>query len=247
MTLAAAMGAACSTPKVEGRGGAGGGGSPGAAGAGAGGQGAGRGGAGGGVGTGGAPSLSIDAAGGGRGPAPADGGSDGAASCATESHEAVMVPLDLLLLVDTSGSMGEGAGAETKWTMTRTALTSFWKDGRSAGMGLGLQFFPYQGADRTCTADGECGPGFVNPGTCGDKGACAAAGGGKPIAELRACDPDGLTGDCPTGTTCAAVGRCSIGGGGCAPAGTPCPAGGGMCIARQSVSRSPSCPRASRC
>jgi hypothetical protein len=234
LALAAAA-FACSTPQIEGRTTGGAGGDPGAGGGGPpGGRGTGETSAGGAGGAGGGPVLSIDATPVGQ-PAPDAGPAGPPMTCGSESHMAVMAPLDLLLLVDTSGSMGEGAGTETKWTMTRAALTAFWRDTRSAGLGLGLQFFPFQGADRTCAADGECGPGVVTPGTCGDKGACA--GGGKPIAELRACDPDGLVDDCPTGTTCAVVGRCSGSGGGCAPTGMPCPGGGGMCMPRQSICR----------
>ena len=76
-------------------------------------------------------------------------------ACASETHEAQQVPLDLVLLVDTSGSMYELAGAQTKWLLAQNALRMFLRDPRSAGLGIGLQFFPLGGDDRTCTGAGD--------------------------------------------------------------------------------------------
>ena len=50
--------------------------------------------------------------------------------------------LDVLLLMDNSGSMTGKAGTRTKWQVAQESLVAFVSDGRSAGLGLGLQFFP---------------------------------------------------------------------------------------------------------
>ncbi|HEY0712980.1 MAG TPA: hypothetical protein VGF45_09925, partial [Polyangia bacterium] len=64
-------------------------------------------------------------------------------ACAEETHEAKAVPVDLLLLVDRSGSMADRVeqGGVSKWTVAQGALTKFVRDTRSAGLGVGLQFF----------------------------------------------------------------------------------------------------------
>src|SRR5579859_3686132 len=79
------------------------------------------------------PGLFSDASFGGRGAA--DG--DAAPLCAEDVEAAERVPLDLVLLIDRSASM-QGL----KWEMLTKALTSFVGDPRSAGLGVGLQFFP---------------------------------------------------------------------------------------------------------
>src|SRR2546421_7431586 len=83
--------------------------------------------------------------------------------CAEETQMAEHVPLDLLLLMDRSSSM---AGA--KWNMSRAAIMSFIGDARSAGLGVGLQFFPLApGADAPCGGDPDCGfPAFGAPRFC---------------------------------------------------------------------------------
>src|SRR4051794_37488072 len=78
---------------------------------------------------------------------------EGTPNCAEEAHLAERVPLDLLLLVDRSMSM-----AGPKWMMSRSALTSFVSDPKSAGMGVGLQFFPLAATiDTPCSNDPDCG------------------------------------------------------------------------------------------
>jgi hypothetical protein len=225
----------CDTAKIEGvgssggrAGGAGGSGPGGGSGGGATGSGANG-------GSGVVPPLNLDAAagsgGGGSSGVKPDAAGGEAASCATETHQAKQTPLDVLLLVDTSGSMREGAGAETKWTLTRNALTAFWREPKSAGLGLGLQFFPFKGADRPCASDDACGV-AVAAGTCGDTGVCA---GGGAFTAMQSCDPDGITNGCPGGAACSITGRCATSGAGCAPIGMPCAGGGGMCMNRGSV------------
>jgi Mg-chelatase subunit ChlD len=86
-------------------------------------------------------------------------------SCAGELHEGKLVPLDLLLLLDISGSMEEQAGTQSKWRAVRDAFTTFIEDPKSAGLGVGLETFPPP--SKTCAKDADCGAG-----TCEEKGVC---------------------------------------------------------------------------
>jgi hypothetical protein len=66
---------------------------------------------------------------------------DAAASdeCATAQYEAKLRPLDMLVLLDQSGSMTEH---DDRWTPTTSAIKSFVSSPESAGIGIGLQYFP---------------------------------------------------------------------------------------------------------
>jgi hypothetical protein len=142
-----------------------------------------------------------------------------------------MVPLDLLLLVDSSGSMMESAGASTKWQMARDALSAFIKDPQSATLGVGLQFFPFFGPPKACTSDPDCNLIIQRPNMwCHVSSACLGPGVSLPAAP--GCEP-GFT-VCQGGTTCTPLGRCSITGGDCVGAGQPCPGGvgGDVCTSR---------------
>src|SRR5882724_3839423 len=75
------------------------------------------------------------------------GGSDQA--CAAEVSAAEIVPLDLYIMLDVSGSMLEGTSmfdatgtAITKWSAIKGALENFIADDASNGLGVGLQYFP---------------------------------------------------------------------------------------------------------
>ncbi|MRG96998.1 vWA domain-containing protein [Polyangium spumosum] len=84
----------------------------------------------GGSGAGGAGGFDID---GGVG-----GGGDGGA-CATTNAEARRIPLDIIFLIDQSGSMSGG-----KWNGTKSALNTFFNDPASIGIGAGMVYFPTQ-------------------------------------------------------------------------------------------------------
>jgi hypothetical protein len=152
-----------------------------------------------------------------------DGGnSDGAApvgeSCAKETQTARLLPVDLLLLLDASGSMAELAGTRSRWEMARDALVGFLGDPRSAGLGVGLQLFPLH--TFTCQDDGDC---FLpSPGGCLTFSACLAPG--APLASGQPCGgpEDDL---CPAPKVCVPMGRCSASGGDCVGMGQPCKSG----------------------
>lgn len=59
-------------------------------------------------------------------------------TCAASSKAADVSQLDLVLLVDSSGSMN----ANSKWQSLTKALQSFFNDDRAAGIGVSLQYFP---------------------------------------------------------------------------------------------------------
>ena len=149
-------------------------------------------------------------------------GDAGSVICAEDAHQAESVPLDLMLVVDASGSMTDPVdmGTATKWELARRALVAFVRDPRSSGLSAGLQFFPYQPEQRACMTDGDC-PG----GSClGPQTRCVNAAGslGPPCVLVPGIPPS----ICPSGTTCAETGTCENTGLACARPGQACPSGG---------------------
>jgi Mg-chelatase subunit ChlD len=188
-------------------------------------------------GTGGKGGGAPEATGGTRGADPdfhvtfADAGAEAAApastdqSCIGELHEGKLVPVDLLLLLDTSGSMEDNAGGKSKWRSVRDALETFLADPLSAGLGVGLMTFPVAG--KLCQKDDECGGGKE---FCGRKGACAPAANVANVeAACYAVSPK-----CIDGMPCTPFGLCSVSGLRCADVGQPCKGGpaGDTCMPR---------------
>jgi hypothetical protein len=101
------------------------------------------------------PVLVMSASGAGHGPLPdpsagtqQDEDASTADQCATAEYEAKLRPLDLLVLLDQSGSMTEN---DDRWTPTTNAIKSFVSSPESAGIGIGLQYFPLgQDDDEKC-------------------------------------------------------------------------------------------------
>jgi hypothetical protein len=92
------------------------------------------------TGGGGSPGLEITIAGSLPGE---NGASSGAtATCHAQVREGHRVPIDMYLLVDSSGSMAEPVGGGSKWDVVSTALTAFLNDPRNEGTGVGLGYFP---------------------------------------------------------------------------------------------------------
>jgi hypothetical protein len=125
-------------------------------------------------------------------------GSLGDAACASESRTADRVPLDMYLMLDSSLSMSDfiADGVTSKWQAVQKALTAFVNDANSAGLGVGLQYFPLlqPGVPLTCFNNAECKTG----GPCNFLKACANATdivlcqtsldcGGGPCDPLGAC------------------------------------------------------------
>ena len=64
-------------------------------------------------------------------------------SCAATSAEANLIPVNMFIIFDKSGSMKDN----NKWTNTSAALIDFFKDQGSAGLRVALRFFPDSGCD----------------------------------------------------------------------------------------------------
>jgi hypothetical protein len=149
-----------------------------------------------------------------------------AGSCAQAVSKGEVIPLDMYILLDKSASMLDvtGTGATTKWDAIRAALESFVNDSASAGLGVGLQYFPLlkAGVPTTCTTNAECGAGgpcFLD--TCDN----------APAGPATVCAADS---DCPPGGHCIPFGLCTRSVGNvqqlCSPIGSRCPAGYGNCV-----------------
>ena len=175
------------------------------------------------------PSIDLpDAAAGEAGPGAVGQPPGPGERCAADVYSAEVAPLDLLLLVDSSGSMREPAGALSKWDMARGALAAFLEDPKSAGLGAGLQFFPFV-APKNCMSDADCGRPIVSR-SCHVRGVCLGDNAPPPLAPMAYCDPGQSL--CGRGSTCTPFGRCSLSGGDCLPVNDPCRGGvpGDTCL-----------------
>lgn len=80
--------------------------------------------------------------------------------CATLQSSSELAPLDMFVVVDASGSMGEALGGTiTKWDRARAALSEFARDTRSTGMTMAMSFFPIRDTyiPEYCGQSDECG------------------------------------------------------------------------------------------
>jgi hypothetical protein len=197
---------------------------------------AGGGGGSGGTGTGG-PGLAIPDAGADLGPGSPGGPPGIGEQCAESSKQAEQVPVDLMLVVDSSGSMVDASGTSTKWELATEALRAFVKDPRSNGLGVGLGFFPKLPPEKPCTSNANCPVAGALVESCRQKHLCGKAGAAIRIVASE-CNPAGDGCDDAT-DSCLPVGTCSMGGGDCLGVGQPCPGGpaGNMCTARSRVCR----------
>jgi hypothetical protein len=154
------------------------------------------------------------------------------AACAQAKVGAQQVPVDLLILLDNSGSMSSAAGMRSKWATAQQALITFVKDPGSAGLGVGLAFFPNPPPLQACQADADC-----PSGDCSDNDLCIGAGA---FSGYR-CFP--ATGNrCPLGGTCTPQGVCSMSKLRCGNVNGPCPSGldGDVCTRTEKVCASDS-------
>jgi hypothetical protein len=89
-------------------------------------------------------------------------------SCAAQVSTAKLVPLDMYIMLDVSSSMLDLTATNvSKWDAVKSALETFLNDGASAGLGVGLQYFPISkpNAPTSCNSDAQCtggtGPCFL--------------------------------------------------------------------------------------
>jgi hypothetical protein len=148
---------------------------------------------------------------------------DAFVGCATTTQKATAVPLDLYFMLDTSGSMDDlVAAGQSKWSAVVAAMTAFVQDPASAGIGMGLQYFPLvaAGVPASCTSDAQCGsaaPCAQNLCTninqtvfCSSNADCPNTGACSNLNQPVFCASNG---DCPRGSqcipsTCVTVGEC---------------------------------------
>ncbi len=76
------------------------------------------------------------------------------ASCAATVVKADLIPLDMYIMTDKSSSM-----IGTRWNDVKKAIIGFSNDPASAGIGVGIQYFPKLPAQytSTCSNDSQCG------------------------------------------------------------------------------------------
>jgi hypothetical protein len=81
-------------------------------------------------------------------------------TCAADVSTAQPFPLDMYIMLDVSSSMlDETAATTTKWAAVKAAVEAFLKDNASAGLGVGLQYFPLEkpNAPTSCATNADCG------------------------------------------------------------------------------------------
>jgi hypothetical protein len=152
-------------------------------------------------------------------------------ACAQAKVGAQQVPVDLLVLLDNSGSMNAAAGMRTKWATAQEALVTFVKDPASAGLGVGLAFFPHSPELQACNAGADC-----PSGDCRDHAVCLGVGGFSGYS----CFPATANNRCPLGGTCTPQGVCSMSKLECRNLDAPCPSGadGDVCVRADKVCES---------
>jgi Mg-chelatase subunit ChlD len=125
------------------------------------------------------------------------GSADAFAGCATTTQKATLAPLDLYFMLDTSGSMDDlVAAGQSKWSSVVAAMTAFVNDSASAGIGVGLQYFPLTaaGVPSSCTSSAQCGA----------AGPCLLS----LCSGLNQTVPCNTDADCPRRSTCVPIGQC---------------------------------------
>lgn len=128
----------------------------------------------------------------------------GLGACATDTEKATVLPLDLYVMQDTSGSMWELiTQTESKYGAVKSALDAFVNDPGSAGIGVGLQFFPVNksGEPSSCTSSTQCSGGSTD--FC-LKSICLSAS-----PKFNSVIPCNTKSDCPPGEGCYAIGECA--------------------------------------
>jgi len=163
---------------------------------------------------------------------PGGDGPDGA--CAATTTSAMLVPLDLYVMMDSSRSMNETtANGKSKWDTMKTALTAFFNDPSSANLGVGLQFFPLEeNVAATCAMDGDCG----TFGPCDRRKLCVNANTSNTSSPMDLCADNS---ECGMGQVCALLQQCTTSSAsgfctadGTAKCGTDCMAYTGYCHGR---------------
>ena len=122
----------------------------------------------------------------GTGAGDGNGGTGGVEECAGDPYEAKLLPLDMFIMMDKSGSM-----AGSRWSSVKQAVNDFVSQPVEGHVGVGLGLFPGKEADKSCSSNGQCGDfgpcggGFLGLGkSC--QGECNTAGYANPVVPFQA-------------------------------------------------------------
>ena len=126
---------------------------------------------------------------GGFSPAGSSASSGMGGGCAGHASTATPVPLDILVMLDQSGSMSMDAGNNlSRWQNVKAAITTFVQQPNVSGIGMGIQYFGLPLPNVTgctafaCATDADCTNGCT---VCGPGGVCHA-----PFnPDVDTCDP----------------------------------------------------------
>src|SRR5262249_15850348 len=114
-------------------------------------------------------------------------------------------------MIDISGSMLEKTSSTgpTKWAAVSQAIVSFFNDPQSAGISVGLQYFPLRkaGVPATCTSDAECGTGAPCYFTTSYFRTSPKCTRNPPLIPCSAQTPGY---GCYPGWSCVPIGQCSL-------------------------------------
>jgi hypothetical protein len=84
-------------------------------------------------------------------------GSGNGDACGADHYDAESAPVDLIFMLDQSGSMdGDAEGGGTLWDAVTSALITFVQDPGAAGLGLSLQYFPLSDGTPCQPCGGGC-------------------------------------------------------------------------------------------
>ena len=158
--------------------------------------------------------------------------------CVEEAIKADVAPLDLVVVLDASGSMRLAVGKRSRWDWVTEALGKFVADPRSTGLGVGLDVFPFIIEAKPCASEDDCGGGSgTSDKLCIQHHLCSTPG--IDLAASKSCDPNDPF--CPAGSQCLPAGACARSGEPCLNLGAACPGGmaGNLCAAGHPVCKTP--------
>jgi hypothetical protein len=137
----------------------------------------------GGSGTGGGSSISLSGGSSGTSGSSGSSGTGDGTTCGGDDYAGMGVPLDLYVMLDRSSSMLDAVNGTSKWDAITKALTTFFSDPASSGIGIGLQFFPYPDPNipASCNVSADCGANNLCL-----KNFCQNAGPGIAICDTNA-------------------------------------------------------------
>lgn len=127
-------------------------------------------------------------------------GTGGIEECAGETHVGDLTPVDVVIMLDQSGSMDGMVGNQTVWQLITTALSDFVQAPDTAGLSVGLQYFPLP--DGPCTSCNGCfSPDLQLTDTNGQCCCSSMTGQACALADGTACPGGGVCfqGNCYSG------------------------------------------------